>query len=604
MAADGKDYKSWTSYSSYEVNAGAGSISMSVKPSSSNSSRTVKFFISTVKSEVTGAFFGTTSLSHGYVSSDSTASSSGLYSAYFSGLSEGTKYYWQIMSNTGTNTVYVLPAAGVAGEETTSSSTPLTTYTLTFSANGGTAGSTTRLTTSQYTTSWGFTIPTTAVPSRSGYKFLGWSKSSSATSATYNVGDTVTLYSSSPSLYIYAVWQEESYFKADTTEWTYRVANKTSRSFDVIVENMTSGIDRRFRGYHTTTANAATPAAWANTYSTANSSTGSSVTLTFAGLQPETTYYFFIQGRGASVYRCFCLPNTTTWASTTTLAEYATDSADIAQFNASYNSFGVSIYNITSRSYERTLYCVVNGVPKSETIRANETTKSFIFTGLASNKEYSVEAYLLAPNGDRTWGRTTSMSTLGYGADSGTLSVSSNNSTSLTLTLNNITSRTYSRTVKFVCGTEDHSVIIDADDTSANYTFTGLTAGSSYAVSAIIYAPDMNPTCTRSKTGYTQFGFSWSKTIAKGQPITNLTYSDWNRYTSCLKTKASRRSVSCPTFTTVSSGDTLTSTIFNQAATALYYDYNLYVVSKVTAGDPVSASYFSNLVTYLNTDDN
>ena len=44
-------------------------------------------------------------------------------------------------------------------------------------------------------------------PTRNGYTFLGWAESSTATSANYNPGDTVTL---SGSKMLYAVWQEES----------------------------------------------------------------------------------------------------------------------------------------------------------------------------------------------------------------------------------------------------------------------------------------------------------------------------------------------------------------------------------------------------------
>lgn len=74
-------------------------------------------------------------------------------------------------------------------------------YTLTYDANGGSyppAAQTCYLSTIQkcYVTS--------DVPSRSGYKFLGWSDSSSATSASYSAGSEVNITGNKT---LYAVWQ-------------------------------------------------------------------------------------------------------------------------------------------------------------------------------------------------------------------------------------------------------------------------------------------------------------------------------------------------------------------------------------------------------------
>ena len=71
-----------------------------------------------------------------------------------------------------------------------------------------------------------------------------------------------------------------------------------------------------------------------------------------------------------------------------------------------------------------------------------------------------------------------------------------------------------------------------------------------------------------------------------------------------MKTKASRRGVTAPTYTDAVSGGTFTAAMFNQAVTGLYNIYKAYYVSSVSKGSPVLASYFSMLVNYLNTDDN
>ena len=79
-------------------------------------------------------------------------------------------------------------------------------YTLAYSANGGSGapssqtGSNTLL-----SPSYTFTISST-VPTRSGYNFLGWSTSSSATTADYQPGDSITVTSDGTTT-LYAVWK-------------------------------------------------------------------------------------------------------------------------------------------------------------------------------------------------------------------------------------------------------------------------------------------------------------------------------------------------------------------------------------------------------------
>lgn len=74
----------------------------------------------------------------------------------------------------------------------------LVSYTLTYNANGGSgAPRAVRDITS--------TTISSTVPTRSGYDFLGWSTSSSATYATYFAGDTISLNSN---MTLYAVWRK------------------------------------------------------------------------------------------------------------------------------------------------------------------------------------------------------------------------------------------------------------------------------------------------------------------------------------------------------------------------------------------------------------
>ncbi|MFI3326715.1 MAG: InlB B-repeat-containing protein, partial [Clostridia bacterium] len=79
------------------------------------------------------------------------------------------------------------------------------TYTVTYNANGGTSGSVTSQT---KTYGVSMTISSSATPSRTGYSFLGWSTSSSATSATYSSGGS---YTTNASDILYAVWKANTY---------------------------------------------------------------------------------------------------------------------------------------------------------------------------------------------------------------------------------------------------------------------------------------------------------------------------------------------------------------------------------------------------------
>ena len=80
-----------------------------------------------------------------------------------------------------------------------------TDYTLSYNANGGTGAPASDTKTG--TTSYTFTISST-VPTWTGYDFLGWSTSSSATSASYQPGDPFTI---STNTTLYAVWKKKTY---------------------------------------------------------------------------------------------------------------------------------------------------------------------------------------------------------------------------------------------------------------------------------------------------------------------------------------------------------------------------------------------------------
>lgn len=79
-------------------------------------------------------------------------------------------------------------------------------YTLTYNANGGSGAPSNQTgSNTQVNPSYTFTISST-VPTRAGYEFLGWSTSSSATTASYQPGDTITVTTGGTTT-LYAVWK-------------------------------------------------------------------------------------------------------------------------------------------------------------------------------------------------------------------------------------------------------------------------------------------------------------------------------------------------------------------------------------------------------------
>ena len=104
-------------------------------------------------------------------------------------------------------------------------------YYLYYDANGGSGAPPTQSSVSTTNSSWTFTISSTE-PTRSGYTFLGWAKSSTATSASYQPGDTISLTSSSPKATLYAVWEEAPctyYFRnlGGLNFWVYKNGTAT-----------------------------------------------------------------------------------------------------------------------------------------------------------------------------------------------------------------------------------------------------------------------------------------------------------------------------------------------------------------------------------------
>lgn len=106
--------------------------------------------------------------------------------------------------NAGSGTVYLR-----VGPATRSTSI---TYYLRYSANGGSGAPSTQTYGPATDATHTFTVSNTA-PTRSGYTFMGWAVSSTATTATYYGGDNFGLRSDNPDRTLYAVWRQNPTYR-------------------------------------------------------------------------------------------------------------------------------------------------------------------------------------------------------------------------------------------------------------------------------------------------------------------------------------------------------------------------------------------------------
>lgn len=139
------------------------------------------------------------------------------------------------------------------------------TYTVSYDANGGTGAPSSQ--TKQYGTA--LTLSTTK-PTRTGYTFLGWATSASATTATYSAGGS---YTANASATLYAVWQIKTYaITYNSNGGSGSVANQT-KTYGTPLTLQSSGYTRTgytLTGWNTASDGSGTSYALGGSY-TANS---------------------------------------------------------------------------------------------------------------------------------------------------------------------------------------------------------------------------------------------------------------------------------------------------------------------------------------------
>ena len=141
------------------------------------------------------------------------------------------------------------------------------TYIVSYDANGGTNPPANQTKTENVNL-----ILSSVIPTRTGYDFLGWSTSSSATSATYSAGGTYTANSSAT---LYAVWKIKTYtisYNANGGSGAPSSQTKTYNQNLTLSSTMPTRNGYNFKGWSTSSSATSAQYSAGGTY-TANSST-------------------------------------------------------------------------------------------------------------------------------------------------------------------------------------------------------------------------------------------------------------------------------------------------------------------------------------------
>ena len=115
---------------------------------------------------------------------------------------------------------------------------PSVTYTVSYNANGGSGAPSAQYKNEDETLTLSY-----VKPQRSGYDFLGWSASSTATSASYDPGDS---YIANESVVLYAVWQKTNY---DFSVSNLSVSNSEPNCYDQITVKVRADSWDRINAY-------------------------------------------------------------------------------------------------------------------------------------------------------------------------------------------------------------------------------------------------------------------------------------------------------------------------------------------------------------------
>ena len=184
------------------------------------------------------------------------------------------------VSNAGTYTIY-MKAIDKAGNQTVvNKQVTVSSYTVTYNANGGSGAPAAQTAISGINLTLSSTVPT-----KSGYTFLGWSTSNTATTATYAKGAT---YTANVSATLYAVW------KIDNVAPTTPTTSVTSRNTNTIIVNAKSTDSNGDKLTYKLYTKSASASAYTLSATSASTASGTAVNLTASNLSSYTVYTYYV----------------------------------------------------------------------------------------------------------------------------------------------------------------------------------------------------------------------------------------------------------------------------------------------------------------------
>lgn len=335
-------------------------------------------------------------------------------------------------------------------------------YTLAYNANGGSGapssqtGSNTR-TSPSYT----FTISSTK-PTRSGYTFGGWALSSSATSAAYSAGGTITV-SSSGTTTLYAYWikvhtltlsynanngsgapssQSATVATNGTPSYSFTISStkptRTGHSFQGwATSSSATSASYASGGSITISANTTLYAVWkADTYPVsynANGGTGApssqtktyGVTLTLSSTVPTRTGYIFQGWATSSTGSVAYQPggSYTANAGATLYAIWKAANSTLSSVsNTAIGSSGTASWNIIDSTYTYKLVLTYSNAPSvTVNVAANHSSTSFTipttwYAYLPNSTSATASATLTTYSGSNALGSSTKNFTVSVGS--------------------------------------------------------------------------------------------------------------------------------------------------------------------------------------------
>ena len=184
------------------------------------------------------------------------------------------------VSKAGTYTIY-MKAIDKAGNQTiVNKQVTVSSYTVTYNANGGSGAPASQTAISGINLTLSSTVPT-----KSGYTFLGWSTSNTATTATYAKGAT---YTANVSATLYAVW------KIDNVAPTTPTTSVTSRNTNTIIVNAKSTDSNGDKLTYKLYTKSASASAYTLSATSASTASGTAVNLTASNLSSYTVYTYYV----------------------------------------------------------------------------------------------------------------------------------------------------------------------------------------------------------------------------------------------------------------------------------------------------------------------